>query len=427
MFRFFKRKPDTDIPPDRPVENDYISRNVERKYQKIKANHLKVGMFVSELDRPWAETPFAIQGFHIYREADIDEIKKYSEYVYIDILESSIHGKVGLGDIGSLNPREVNKFPDKESWTKEQHTYDRVTQLTFGLLDKIALDSGESSQTVRSIIDSCVDSVISNPYALALISQMQRVSADLESHSIACCALATSFGRFLGMDSLELEKLALGALLHDVGMLKLPTGIVQSKGHFSLEQYDLARTHTKNGGDVLTSNEYYWPAIDVAIAHHERVDGDGYPRKLAGSAIPYNARIVAIVDVYDRLTSPDSYRQPVLSPTSAMGEIYDNKGTQFDAQLVEKFIRFMGVYPLGTPVELNTGEIAVVVEKNPFYMVLPKVLVVMSGDGTKITPYAVDLFKEKEREEGDKIEIVKTLSMKEEYGNLLKEAALYSK
>jgi len=427
MFNFFKRKkPSATTVKDRTPTRSYLHRNIERKYKKIETHHLKVGMFVSELDRPWIETPFAIQGFHIYSETDIDEISKYSDYVYIDEFESKASGALGTRDLDVLNVQDIQKFPDRNSWVSEQKTYARVTQLTFGLLDKIAMDSGESSQTVRTIVDSCVDSVISNPYTLALISQMERVSVSLESHAISCCALATSFGRFLNMDSKGLHDLALGALLHDVGMLKLPSQIVNWQGQFSPQQYDAVRSHASQGSGILTSNEYYWPAVDVAYSHHEHVDGSGYPRKLEGSAIPYNARIVAIIDVYDRLTSSDSYRQPTLSPTSAMGEIYAKKGTQFDSQLVEKFIRFMGVYPLGTLVELNTGETAIVVEKNPFYMVLPKVLVVTTGSGAKIKPYLVDLFAERTRDEETKIKIVKTLSMNSENAVLLKEAALYN-
>ena len=428
MFKFFRRKP----PRARPLRADissrtYLHTSMERKHKKIHTHDLKVGMFVSEMDRPWIETPFAIQGFYIYSEEDIDEVRKYSDHVYIDVFESLSRGALGDKDSGALRTQEIHKFPDRTSWDQEQKTYERVTRLTFGLLDKIAMDSGESSKTVRSIVDSCVESVISNPYTLTLIAQMERASINLESHAISCCALATSFGRFLNLDSRALHDLALGALLHDVGMLKLPPELVAGGGQFTRQQYGEVKSHASLGSGILTANEYYWPAVDVAYSHHEHVDGCGYPRQLKGSAIPFNARIVAIVGVYDRLTSSDSYRQPVLSPTSAMGEIYAQKGKQFDAQLVEKFIRFMGVYPLGTLVILNTGETAIVVEKNPFYMILPQVLVVLSRDGAKIEPKLVDLFEERHRAEESKIKIVKTLPMNAQNAKLLKEAALYRK
>ncbi|MAT50725.1 MAG: metal-dependent phosphohydrolase [Porticoccaceae bacterium] len=424
MFSFFKRKNRIKRVGGGLASYGRERRFLERKKIKIPTHKLRVGMFVSELDRPWLETPFTVQGFHIQDESDIDEIRKHSEYVYIDVFESSVGGVRNLHDGLGISAQEIHKFPDSDSWFKERRTYERVTKLTFGLLDRIAMDSGESSKAVRSIVDSCVDSVISNPYTLTLISQMERVSISLESHAISCCALATSFGRFLGMDDRELHDLALGALLHDVGMLKLPSEIVNHEGSFSRQQHQEVTSHARFGSSILTSNDYYWPAVDVAFSHHERVDGNGYPRRLKGSSIPYNARIVSIVDVYDRLTSSDSYRKPVLSPTNAMGEIYEQKGKQFDAQLVEKFIRFMGVYPLGTPIQLNTGEIAIVVEKNPFYMVLPKVLVVADSDGNRIEPRVVDLFDEKGRSDGEKIQIAKTLAMNDENAKLLKEATI---
>lgn len=425
IFGWKKRRPANTLArkSDRPPLHTHLERN----NRKIPTHEIKVGMFVSELDRPWLETPFAIQGFYIYSDDDIDELRKYCDHVYIDVFESIASGGLGANDKDALRAREIHKFPDRNSWAKEQKTYERVTKLTFGLLDKIALDSGESSKSVRMIVDSCVDSVLSNPYALTLISQMERVSVSLESHAISCCALATSFGRFLNMDSHALHDLALGALLHDVGMLKLPPAVVNHEGPFSPEEYNKVRSHASLGSGILTANEYYWPAVDVAYSHHEHVDGNGYPRQLKGSSIPFNARIVSIVDVYDRLTSSDSYREQILSPTSAMGEIYAQKGKQFDPQLVEKFIRFMGVYPLGTPVKLNTGETAIVVEKNPFYMILPKVLIVLGEDGSRVEPRMVDLFEERDRSEENKIKIVETLSLNSKNASLLKEAALHSK
>ncbi|GIX31211.1 MAG: HD family phosphohydrolase [Porticoccaceae bacterium] len=375
----------------------------------IPVGELRPGMFVAELDRPWEETPFALQGFFVRSEADIEEIARHCRRVRIDLRASRAAG--APVDRLAGRARELYALPARDDWRREEATYQRVVQLTFGLLDRIALGSGESSAAVREVVDTCVASVLANPYALALIAQMERVSAALENHAIACCALAASFGRYLGLAGRDLENLALGALLHDVGMLRLPAELVRAQTPLDAAQRELLGRHAALGSAVLVSNEYYWPAVDVAYAHHERIDGTGYPRRLAGSAIPFNARVVAIVDAYDRLTSPDSYRRPLLSPTRAMGEIYAGRGTQFDAQLVEKFIRFMGVYPLGTPVVLSSGEIAVVVEKNPLYMVLPKVRVVADAAGRPVPPRLLDLFAECQRGEG--IRIRRTLPLDE--------------
>src|SRR5690606_40590882 len=145
-------------------------------------------------------------------------------------------------------------------WDQEHKTYERVSRLTFGLLDKVAMDSGESSKTVRSIVDSCVESVISNPYTLTLIAQMERASINLESHAISCCALATSFGRFLNLDSRALDDLALGALLHDVGMLKLPPELVPGGGPSTRQQSGEGEAPARLGSGTLTRNGYSRPA-----------------------------------------------------------------------------------------------------------------------------------------------------------------------
>ena len=384
----------------------YQTKRDEREAAKFLVHELRPGMFVSQLDRPWLETPFKLQGFHIRHESDIDEIAKYCKFVYVDNARFSDSRFIGKHSIDN-SEKAVHTLADSDGFRKDRQLYEQATELTFGFLDSIALGRVGSTKSIETVVSSCVESVLANPYTMILVAQMAEKQAALEYHAMSCCALAASFGKFLNFEGKELENLALGALLHDVGMLKVATHIHEKK-HITKNELDLLRAHVVHGRNILMDNTDFWPAIDVAHSHHERIDGQGYPRGLRGEAIPYNARIVSIVEAYDTMVSNHSYKKTV-SPTEAMSELYNNAGKQFDRRLVESFIRFLGLYPLGSLVQLGSGEIGIVVEKNPFYKVLPKVVVVLDGNGDRIRPREVDLYKELDINDKCAHKIVRTL------------------
>ncbi|MES9963819.1 MAG: HD domain-containing phosphohydrolase [Candidatus Sedimenticola sp. 20ELBAFRAG] len=378
----------------------------DRKGLKLNTSELRVGMFVSELDRPWLMTPFKLQGFWIRNQEDIDEIARHCNYVFIDVTESSRwRTNENSGNLESID-RKSHRLPTKENWFSEQVVYKRVNSLTFELLDDIALGGPGISKSAKKIVASCIQRILDNPHTMILVAQMAKKGKALESHAMSCCVLASAFGRYLGIEDSQLHKLALGALLHDVGMLKVDCFVKGPVNNVDKERY---REHVIIGRDLLMANAEFWPAVDVAYSHHERIDGRGYPRGLKGERIPYFARIVSIVEAYDSMVSNHTYKSSIISPTEAMAELYRNRGKQFDRGLVESFIRYMGLYPLGSLVQLTTGEIGIVVEKNPFYKRMPKVVLVLDKKGNRIRSDVVDLFHEQNRDGSSRYMIQRTL------------------
>ncbi|MET0101327.1 MAG: HD domain-containing phosphohydrolase [Sedimenticola sp.] len=401
MFGLFKKKV-----PKSNAERGKGSSKPELKNRKLKLNtsELRIGMYVMELDRPWLETPFKVQGFRLRDRNDIAEVKKHCNYVYIDVHESS---RLGVSELNQHDlKKKSHRLPDKEHWFSEQAVYQRANKLTFELLDNIALGGPGISKSAKKVVASCIESVLKNPYTMVLVAQMAKRGKALEDHAMSCCVLSAAFGKYLGLDDKDLKKLALGGLLHDVGMLKISSPGI---GKLTEEEKKAYREHVIIGRNILMANEDFWPAVDVAYSHHERIDGRGYPRGLVGERIPYFARIVSIVETYDNLVSNHTYKETVVSPTEAMAELYRNRGKQFDRALVESFIRYMGLYPLGSLVQLVSGDIGIVVEKNPFYKRMPKVVLIRDSKGNEIRSGIIDLFHEKSGTNASKYMIKKTL------------------
>lgn len=180
----------------------------------------------------------------------------------------------------------------------------------------------------------------------------------------------------------EIQNLALCGLLHDVGKTRIPNEVLNKPGSLTDEEFALMRNHAVHGRTILMSTgASLQSAVDVAFSHHERIDGKGYPRGLPAEKIPYFAKIIALVDTYDAITSTRVY-QKALASMHALEVIHKNRGTQFDAELADAFIQMVGIYPPGSIVEMVNGEVGIVVESHPLHKLKPKVLMVREADKT---------------------------------------------
>jgi putative nucleotidyltransferase with HDIG domain len=195
-------------------------------------------------------------------------------------------------------------------------------------------------------------------------------------HCLNVCILSIAFGRHLGMSEPELEKLGLCGLLHDVGKMRVPTQVLNKVEPLTEKKFNMIKAHTVHGRNLLMSSPGVPNiAVDVAYSHHERIDVEGYPRKLKASGISDFARIVAIVDAYDAMTADRCYSCAIPS-TDALKRIFQDRGTQFDERLALEFIKSVGLYPPGSIVELVNGLVGIVLETNTRYRHLPKIIAV---------------------------------------------------
>jgi HD-GYP domain-containing protein (c-di-GMP phosphodiesterase class II) len=175
-------------------------------------------------------------------------------------------------------------------------------------------------------------------------------------------------------------------LLQDVGKVKLPTPLIEKPGRLTQIEYQIAQKHVEHSAEILGSTPGLPPRLaQLAMLHHERLDGSGYPRRLKGDDIGLIGSIAGIVDTFDALTARRSYAAPI-SPSEALKTLYRARGTAFDTYLVEQFIRCIGIFPLGSVVELNAGEVGIVVAQNRAKRLQPRVMVVQDAAGNPIRP-----------------------------------------
>ena len=370
-------------------------------------------MYVSKLDRPWTETPFVFQGFVLKTEKQIDVLKQYCKHVFVD------PEKEDLAEIAKANAAELAKIRGsmvyKEAASVEvelpraQTAYTKTTVVVEELTRAVEVGNTIDSTRSQEAAAQITDSVVRNPDAMALLIKLQEKSGATLSRAAEVSVMMTIFGRFLQLPPDRLEILGMLGLLQDVGKLKLPTELA-SQGPVNAAQIELYRTHVDHSVEILSNTAGLPPELPgLASLHHERFDGSGYPRGLRGGGIALFGLIAGIVDTFDTLTAPPPFGEN-MSPSNALNIIYKGRGKQFHPALVEQFIQCVGVFPVGCAVELNSGEVAVVIAQNLVRRLQPRIMVVKDANGNPVIPYKMlDLMKEPKIRPGEPYRIQRTL------------------
>jgi HD-GYP domain-containing protein (c-di-GMP phosphodiesterase class II) len=362
--------------------------------REIPVEELRLGLYVSKLDRPWTETPFVFQGFVLKTERQIEILKKFCKHVFVDP-EKEEQGIASAEDLAKIRGNTVYKelASVEAELPRANAAYKNSTLVVKELSRAVEIGNAIDSSRSREAASQIADSVVRNPDAMALLVKLQEKSGATLSRAVEVSVLMAIFGRFLQLPQERLELLGMLGLLQDVGKLKLPTELAVH-GPINAAEIDLYRTHVNHSVEIL-GNTPGMPAelAGLASLHHERFDGSGYPRGLRGDAIALLGLIAGIVDTYDTLTSPAPGEN--MSPANALSVIYRGRGTQFHPALVEQFIQCIGVYPVGSVVELNSGEIAIVIAQNLVRRLQPRVMVVKDAKGNPMIPYKMlDLMKD---------------------------------
>jgi putative nucleotidyltransferase with HDIG domain len=239
---------------------------------------------------------------------------------------------------------------------------------------------------VRKVVSDMMDSVFRNPDALASLSRLKRFDEYTFYHSVNTALLAMSVGRSLGFDRSALHVVGVGTLLHDIGKMKIPLEVLNKPGRFEAHEMEIMKQHVLRGVEVLNSttglgDSYVQPALE----HHERVNGAGYPHRRAKHDISQFGLITAIVDIYDAMTSDRCYHkgQPAHQALQFLYRL--SLEGHLDSTLVQRFIQVVGVYPVGSVVELNTGETGIVKRVNHHAPLAPIVLLVRSAGNTLLS------------------------------------------
>jgi len=351
---------------------------------------------VSELDRPWTDTPYLFQNLAIKTEKEVDELKSQCEYVYVDLEMSLPEVEIYLtsstknqsGDKTTLN--NTNKTFSEKDFRQDLIKSYGIYKDARGWIDNALADSrlGNSVDTgkARDLVAQLADQIIQNPNALVWLTHLKSRDEYTATHCMNVCVLAITFGRHLGLDKESLNLLGLGGLLHDLGKMRIPGEVLNKPGRLTKEEFEIMMSHPSEGHAMLLDDHNLNPtSLHIVLHHHERLDGTGYPSGLSGDEIPMLTRISSIVDVYDAITSDRCYHDGV-SPATAMENLFKWSTGNFDQSMLESFIQCVGIYPVGTVVRLNTNDVGLVVATDTNRRLKPVILLALNSEGKEYLP-----------------------------------------
>lgn len=417
---------------------------MQRELQQITPNQIQPGMFIAELDRPWLETPLKFQSFFVRDLREVEWILSNCAYVLVDVNNSNpkytrylrelakgpsakrdsallkqcraqsvstvsnagTEQKVKQGNgalrrlLRRLTARNGDSSNSIASTMSEQHefraqignasqTYERAKSVMHQVMDDLRAGGQLDVTSVEKAVTHVIDSVLQSSDAMAYIMRMREADDYSYNHSLATSIWAIVFGKALGFDKLNLKILGMGGLLLDIGKTRIDTALLAREGPLSEQESTEIRSHITHSLDILRETGNVHPKIvQMVETHHERHDGSGYPAGLKGDAIPVVGRIAGLVDTYDAMTSARPYAT-ANSTYEVMRYLLDQSDKLFQAELVERFIQVVGIFPTASLVELNTGEVAIVVEQNPLRRLRPKIMLILDQDKQPRVDYPV--------------------------------------
>ena len=509
---------------------------IDIKKEQISANLLELGMFVVELDKPWMESDFLLQGFVLEDQADLDKMKSTCEYVYVDRTKSigtqfsaktqrdvsirrkstvrikapsqpdrkntpamnkarrgekvsfmdilrevrdyhkpqnterssnegtmfnvrsgsdatlpttlpyeetenntaqptdSVLGSIG-GFVGSLFTRKKLKSsvnsndtekPASHGLSKEEviiyeqeapveeeiaaiyPVYEQSQVVTRDIFDAIANEKHVDISRVSDVLDNMVESIGRTPDALLWLAKLKKADGNAYNLALNVSVTLMAFNSFLGLSKEQIKMSGLAGLLQDIGKVKLSSDVLLKKDKLTKEEYEYTKKHVDESLKILKETPDISPEVlQVVAQHHERIDGSGYPLQLSGIQLTLLSQTAGLIDTYCAMTNHRSYADGVYHQ-QALDQIHALSEKQFSKEIIDQLIQFMGIYPVSSLVELNTGEVGVVIQQNQVRRLLPRVMLLLDTDKVRYkAPVVLDLINKPEAPNGELYAIIK--------------------
>jgi putative nucleotidyltransferase with HDIG domain len=365
--------------------------------KKVAVNQLTVGMFVHGFDEGWLKHPFWRTRFLIRDPARLREIQASGiQHCWIDVSQGAdVPASPVPAAEKPVSPQPSPLTRERASLADElQHAAQlraRSAQTMRRMFTEVRLGKIIEPGECVELVDKVVESINRHPDALLSLARLKNADEYTYMHSVAVCALMVALGHQLGLDDTQCREAGLAGMLHDLGKAAMPQEILNKPGKLTPEEFEIIKQHPVRGYEMLFGGaDVSEGVMDVCRHHHERVDGTGYPDGLKGEQISLLARMGAVCDVYDAVTSDRPYKAG-WDPAHALSQMATWKG-HFDERVFQSFVKSVGIYPVGSLVKMRSGRLAVVLEQNPSALTKPRVKVFFSTKaGLPLEPQVVDL------------------------------------
>ncbi|MDO8653638.1 MAG: HD-GYP domain-containing protein [Undibacterium sp.] len=376
--------------------------------KKINVKQLRIGMYIQELCSSWMDSPFWQKSFMLENQASLDKVNgsKIQE-VWIDtnkgldtvidriVIDTPSKPEEKLVPVVKIPMlfKDIPPVSMDEEMVRAVNIVDNSKQAVFSMFNEARMGNAVDAEKAMPLVEEIASSVMRNPGALIGLARLKTADDYTYMHSVAVCALMIALSRQLGLDDDKTREAGLAGLLHDIGKMAVDLDILNKPGKLTDAEFVSVKEHPAAGHRMLLeANGVGEIALDVCLHHHEKMDGSGYPDRLSGDQISLYARMGAVCDVYDAITSNRPYKQG-WCPAESLRKMSEWSKGHFDEAVFQAFVMSIGIYPVGTLVRLQSGRLGVVIEQQVGKSLMsPKVRVFFSTkSSTYITPELLDL------------------------------------
>jgi putative nucleotidyltransferase with HDIG domain len=375
--------------------------------KRIGVHQLTVGMHLKEFCGSWMEHPFWRTGFVITDPKDIDTILASSiKEVWIDcskgldvpvgeqaISESESEAQVEAElTLAATQVREVKRTPVAAELARAVKICAKSKQAVTSMFNEARMGKIVDTVSAQRLVEEIAGSVTRNPGALISLARLKTADDYTYMHSVAVCALMIALSKQLNLDEAQTRSAGIAGLLHDLGKAAMPMDVLNKPGKLTDEEFAIIKGHPEEGYKMLLAGIGVDPvALDVVLHHHEKTDGSGYPKHLKDAEISQFAKMGAVCDVYDAITSNRPYKAG-WDPAESLRKMAEWTKGHFDPVIFQAFVKSLGIYPIGSLVMLSSGRLGIVVEQAEKSLLTPRVKVFFSTkSNARIKPEVVDL------------------------------------
>ncbi|WP_297324432.1 HD-GYP domain-containing protein [Nitrosomonas sp.] len=381
--------------------------------KKIKTDDVRLGMYIHEIRGNWLEHPFWRKSFKLDNQKDFDKLLNCNlDGIWIDTskgldvavaVDEKPTASSDALDADAIQlpveaPRPAKKPVSPVSMEDELNSakkiHNKAKEVVTTLFSDVRMGKAVAIEEVALLVDEINQSLERNTNALLSLIRLKNSDEYTYLHSVAVCMLMVALGRQLDLSGDQLKQVGVAGLLHDIGKMAIPSDVLNKPDKLTDEEFNLVKQHPQRGWEILKScYQVDEVALDVCLHHHERVDGRGYPEKLSNDALTLYARMGAVCDVYDAISSDRCYKK-AWGPAESIRKMASWKDGHFDEVIFHAFVKTIGIYPNGTLLRLKSGRLGVVIEQSKKSLTTPIIKVFFSTRANTHIPMEIlDLSK----------------------------------